>query len=114
MGAINSILGLAGAATSGAAGAGGAGGIGAANPSKVAGAHAGGKDFGNSVMSALDGLQAVQGNADNLAVKAATGDLNDVHNYTIAATEASLATEFTVAFRNRAVETFNDIMKMQI
>ena len=33
---------------------------------------------------------------------------------TIAATQASLATELTVAVRNKAVEAFNDIMRMQI
>jgi len=114
MGALNSILGIVNsAATSGAGGVGGAGGAGGTNPLAKA-APAGDDSFGKSVMGALDGLQAVQNNADGLAVKAATGDLNDVHNYTIAATEASLATEFTVAFRNRAVETFNDIMRMQI
>ena len=110
MGALNAILGIASTAMQNTPGVGGAG----ANPLAKAGqtnpAGAGGDGFA----STLDGLQAVQGNADDLAIKAATGDLNDVHNYTIAATEASLATEFTVAFRNRAVETFNDIMRMQI
>ena len=47
-------------------------------------------------------------------MQAATGDLVDVHNYTIAATEASLQTQLTVAVRNRAVEAFNQIMGMQI
>ena len=47
-------------------------------------------------------------------MQAATGDLTDVHNYTIAATEASLQTELTVAVRDRAVEAFNQIMAMQI
>jgi flagellar hook-basal body complex protein FliE len=65
-------------------------------------------------VKALDGLQGVQDNADGLAVKAATGDLTDVHNYTIASSEASLATDFTVALRDRAVEAFQSIMGMQI
>ncbi len=47
-------------------------------------------------------------------MQAATGDLTDVHNYTIAATEASLQTEMTVAVRDRAVAAFNQIMAMQI
>jgi flagellar hook-basal body complex protein FliE len=47
-------------------------------------------------------------------VQAATGDLQDVHDYTIAATKAQLATELTVAIRNKAVESFNDIMRMPV
>ena len=66
-----------------------------------------------ALAKALDGLQATQTKADDLAVQAATGDLTDVHDYMIAATEASLATELTVAVRNKAVEAFNEIMRMQ-
>ncbi len=73
-----------------------------------------GGDFGSVIVNALEGLQATQNHADALAVKAATGDLNDVHDYMIAAGEASLATEYTVAVRNRAVEAFNEIMRMQV
>ena len=71
-------------------------------------------DFGNTVTNALQGMQDSQDNANSLAVQAATGDLTDVHNYTIAATEASLQTEMTVAVRDRAVAAFNQIMAMQI
>ena len=75
---------------------------------------AGGSDFGNVVTNALQGMESSQDNANSLAVQAATGDLTDVHNYTIAATEASLQTEMTVAVRDRAVAAFNQIMAMQI
>jgi flagellar hook-basal body complex protein FliE len=87
----------------------------AVKPTPVAGASgAEGGDFGAAVANALDSLQATQNHADDLATKAATGDLQDVHDYTIAATEASLATELTVAVRNRAVDAFNEIMRMQV
>jgi len=81
---------------------------------QVAGTNAPTGDFGNVVVNALQGVQDTQANASNLAVQAATGDLVDVHNYTIAATEASLQTQLTVAVRDRAVEAFNQIMAMQI
>ena len=35
------------------------------------------------------------------------------HDYTIAATQASVAMELTAAVRNRAVDAFNEIMRMQ-
>jgi flagellar hook-basal body complex protein FliE len=68
---------------------------------------------GNTFTNMLDGLQASQDNADSLAVQAATGNLNDIHTYTIAASEAQLMTDLTVAVRDRAVEAFNEIMRMQ-
>jgi flagellar hook-basal body complex protein FliE len=68
---------------------------------------------GNTFTNMLDGLQASQNNADSLAVQAATGNLTDIHSYTIAATEAQLMTDLTVAVRDRAVEAFNEIMRMQ-
>jgi flagellar hook-basal body complex protein FliE len=71
-------------------------------------------DFGNVVVNALQGVESSQDTANGLAVQAATGNLADVHQYTIAATEASLQTEMTVAVRDRAVEAFNSIMAMQI
>ena len=75
---------------------------------------ASGSNFGNVVTNALQGMQDSQDSANTLAVQAATGDLTDVHNYTIAATEASLQTEMTVAVRDRAVAAFNQIMAMQV
>jgi flagellar hook-basal body complex protein FliE len=75
---------------------------------------ASGSNFGNVVTNALQGMQDSQDSANSLAVQAATGDLTDVHNYTIAATEASLQTEMTVAVRDRAVAAFNQIMAMQV
>ena len=85
-----------------------------AAPTKTTAGNAASGDFGQTVVDALDNLEKTQNNADSLALKAATGDLNDVHNYMIAATEASVQTELTVAVRNKAVEAFNDIMRMQV
>ena len=73
----------------------------------------GGADFASQLAGGLDHLQQLQTHSDNLAVKSATGSLTDVHDYLIASTEASLATQLTVAVRNKAVEAFNDIMRMQ-
>ena len=72
------------------------------------------ESFGNMISNGLDNLQQTQATADKLATQAATGDLTDLHDYMIASTQASLQTELTVAVRNRAVESFNEIMRMQI
>ena len=84
------------------------------NPTEGAGAAARSGDFGNMITGALDNLAQVQNKADNLAVQAATGELTDVHDYLIASTQASLATELTVAVRNKALESFNQIMNMPV
>jgi flagellar hook-basal body complex protein FliE len=96
-------------------GAGGLGGVGGVNgASEATKAKPAGADFGKSVVDALESLEQAQDKADGLAVKAATGDLNDVHDYMIAATEAAVQTELTVAVRNKAVEAFTEIMRMQV
>jgi flagellar hook-basal body complex protein FliE len=81
-------------------------GVGASNASS-------GTDFAAALGSNLQNLQNVQDKADGLAVQAATGSLTDVHEYMIAATEANLTTQLTVAVRNKALDAFNEIMRMQ-
>jgi flagellar hook-basal body complex protein FliE len=75
---------------------------------------AGGAEFGHLVVDGIDRLNAVQQTSDGLAVKAATGDLDAIHRYTIAATEAQVTTQLTVAVRNKALEAFNEIMRMPV
>ena len=70
-------------------------------------------DFGALVSGGLERLQSLQQRSDGLAIEAATGRLQDVHDYLIAANEAGLAVQLTVALRNKAVEAFNEIMRLQ-
>lgn len=92
------------------AGPGGVGGIGGVGG--TAGVQ--GASFGDLVLDGIDRLEGVQDRNDQLAVKAATGDLQNLHDYTIAATEATVTTQMTVAVRNKAVEAFTEIMRMQV
>jgi flagellar hook-basal body complex protein FliE len=73
-----------------------------------------GGSFAESLTNALDTLSEAHNEVDRLAVQAATGDLNAVHDFTIAASEAQMLTQLTVEVRNKAVEAFNDIMRMQV
>jgi len=77
----------------------------------AAGGTASGSAFAG-VLGGVDQLQQLQSTADGLAVQAVTGRLDDAHDYTIAATQASLAIELTAAVRNKAVEAFTEIMRM--
>ncbi|MEJ5913345.1 flagellar hook-basal body complex protein FliE [Pseudokineococcus sp. 1T1Z-3] len=69
--------------------------------------------FGAAMAQGLGSVQAMEATADAKAVQAATGDLTDVHDYVIAANQAKLATELTVAVRNKAVDAFTEIMRLQ-
>jgi len=81
----------------------------------AAGATAADKaDFGKAIAGSLESLQQSQSAADQLSRAAATGDLASVENHMIAMTEAQLATQLTVAVRNKAIESFNEIMRMQL
>lgn len=62
----------------------------------------------------LDSVQKLQDDADNLAAGVASGDITDIHQFTVAAAKANLAVELTTAIRNRAVEAYQDIMRMQV
>lgn len=70
--------------------------------------------FTKAVGDALSDLGRMEGAVEEASIKAATGDLSSVSDYMIAATEAQIATEITVAIRDRAITAFNDIMRMQI
>ena len=73
-----------------------------------------GPAFGELLVNGIEGLEAMQDKTDHLSVQAATGDLGAIHDYTIAATETGVATQLTVALRNKAVEAFTEIMRMQV
>ena len=70
--------------------------------------------FGNILTRSIESLDNVQSTADNLAVQAATGDLKDVHDYTLAASRAQLMTELVVAVRNKGIDAFTEIMRMPL
>lgn len=72
-----------------------------------------GAAFGQVLTAAVDGAQALQGESKTLAVQAVTGDLTDIHNATLASTRAAVTLELVAAVRNRGVEAFNEIMRMQ-
>jgi flagellar hook-basal body complex protein FliE len=78
------------------------------------GAGAAGGSKGNLFSDALQNVQSSLDNADTLAKQLASGQLTDVHVYTAAATKAELAVQLTVAVRDRLVEAYQEIMRMQI
>jgi flagellar hook-basal body complex protein FliE len=72
-----------------------------------------GSAFGASLTGAIDNLQQLQTTSDNLAVQAVTGNLDDIHDATIAATRAQTTMDLVATVRNKGVEAFTQIMSMQ-
>jgi flagellar hook-basal body complex protein FliE len=70
-------------------------------------------DFAALVSKGLESVQASQAKAGDLAVQVANGTLADPAQYTMASTEAALGLQLTMAIRNKAVEAFQEIMRMQ-
>ena len=71
-------------------------------------------EFGSMVLDGIERLEGLQDSADTLAVRAASGTLPNIHDYTLAATEAEVATKLTVSVRKLAIESFTEIMRMQV
>jgi flagellar hook-basal body complex protein FliE len=96
-------------------GIGGVGGVaGTAAATSTPPVSAGENGFADILTGAIENVQGAQNNADSLAVQAATGDLRDVHDYMIAANETKLATDMVVTIKNKAVEAFNEILRMPV
>lgn len=72
-----------------------------------------GTAFGDAITSAIDGVSAAQKTSSELAVKALSGDLTDIHDATIASARAAVTLELVAAVRNKGVEAFTEIMRMQ-
>jgi flagellar hook-basal body complex protein FliE len=62
---------------------------------------------------AIDELRALQSESERLGVAAVTGDLNDIHSAMIASTRAAVTLELVAAVRNKGVDAFTEIMRMQ-
>ena len=69
---------------------------------------------GPSFAGALQEVSALQRGADSAALGVATGQLTDLHQLTVATSKASLAVEVTAALRDRAVEAYSEVMRMQV
>lgn len=72
-----------------------------------------GSAFGASLAGAVDNLQQLQSTSKELAVSAVTGNLDDIHNATLAASRAQITLELVATMRNKGVDAFNEIMRMQ-
>ncbi|AZR73882.1 flagellar hook-basal body complex protein FliE [Anoxybacter fermentans] len=69
--------------------------------------------FADLLKKAINEVNQLQKRADLMAEKFAVGEIDNIHNVTIASEQAKLALELTLAVRNKVVEAYKEIMRMQ-
>jgi flagellar hook-basal body complex protein FliE len=72
------------------------------------------QQFGSFLNNAMTNLSNQEAQVDQLNTRFISGDLPDVHQLTIAAEKASLGLELTLQVRNKILEAYQDVMRMQM
>jgi flagellar hook-basal body complex protein FliE len=71
-------------------------------------------DFGKFLQEALEQVNTQQQEANVLKEKFVTGQLTDVHTLMIASEKASIGLQLTLQVRNKALEAYQEMMRMQV
>ena len=69
--------------------------------------------FANVLQGYLENVDTTVKQASDLTVKAAAGEVNNIHDVTIASQKAKVALELTVTVRDKALEAYQEMMRMQ-
>ena len=73
-----------------------------------------GKSFGDTMKEFVSDVDQIQKNADFQVERYATGDLRDIHEVMIAAEKANLSFQLLVEIRNKMMESYRELMRMQV
>ena len=74
----------------------------------------GGNSFVELLKKGIDEVNQKQLESDQVTRDFALGKIDNIHQVTIAAEEASLALNLTTAIQNKVVDAYKEIMRMQI
>ncbi len=91
---------------------------GAVDPRQVYGDNpirgTGGPSFATKLQEAIQSVDRAQDFRDEMVEGAVTGKVGEVHDVMIAAEEAQLAFELMLEVRNKLLDSYNQIMQMQL
>lgn len=76
-----------------------------------------GNDFGSLLNSAIENLSTTNSylsDAENEEIKLSMGETNNTHDLTVALQKASTALQYTVAVRDKFLESYKELMQIQI
>lgn len=82
-----------------------------ANTSKAASPSV---SFGDTLKQALDQVNQLEKQSSYMGELLAAGQIDNLHDVTIAGQKASIAVELTVHVRNKVVEAYQEVMRMQV
>jgi flagellar hook-basal body complex protein FliE len=70
--------------------------------------------FKDLIADKLKGAIELQGQGEQAALSLATGQATDISQATVAVQKAAIALQTVAAFRNKALEAYQDVMRMQV
>ena len=70
--------------------------------------------FAEYLNNAIDEVNQLQLESEKLGVEFAAGRTDNIHQVMIAAEKADIALQFTMQVRNKILDAYNEIMRMQI
>ena len=71
-------------------------------------------EFGKILSGSIDKLESLNREATDAAQKFISGENEELHNVVLATQKASLAFDLGLQVRNKVVDAYQEIMKMQI
>jgi flagellar hook-basal body complex protein FliE len=74
----------------------------------------GSKSFAEVFSSALDDVNKLQQDASQASTNLATGKIQDISEVTVATEKATLALQLTMQVRNKILDAYQEIMRMQV
>jgi flagellar hook-basal body complex protein FliE len=72
------------------------------------------KSFGQLLSDALDNVNTLQQKAAQASTDLATGKIEDISQVVIAGEKASVALQLTIQVRNKVLESYQEMMRMQV
>lgn len=73
-----------------------------------------GVTFGDTLKQALNQVNQLEQQSSHMGKLLAAGKIDNVHDVIIAGQKASIAVELTVQVRNKVVEAYQEVMRMQV
>ncbi len=72
------------------------------------------RPFSEVLGQAMTEVNKLQGEARDSAIRLAAGQIQDVAEVAIASEKASIALQLTMQVRNKAIDAYQEIMRMQV